>query len=235
MPRDYNGLSLWPGNCAGLLKIFFNNPTRTTFVKELSTMKRSLLSAIIFALLILSVPRLGHAIPTLSLGTPIIISPTTFALPIEITDAFEVNAWSFGLTYNAAEVNINTSCDPFAGDQYCGFLPITGPVTEGDFFSSGAPNLFNPGFIPLSGGNQTGVLFGVTGEYQGSLPGPSGNGVLAYVEFLVIGSGAPNIVLTDASTTSSAVPEPTTLLLLTGGLAFLSGRGLITRRRRTDS
>lgn len=198
-------------------------------------MKRSLLAAIIFALLIISVPRTGHAIPTLSLGTPIPISATTFALPIEITDAVELIAWSFGLTYNATNVKINTDCDPFGGDPYCSLL--TGPVTEGDFFSAGAPfNLLVPGVIVLDGITflQTGVLFGVEGAFGGSLPGPSGNGVVAYVEFLVIGTGDQNIVLTDPTVTSSAVPEPTTLLLLTGGLAYLSGRGLIKRRRRTD-
>ena len=113
---------------------------------------------------------------------------------------------------------------------------MTGPVTEGDFFSSGAPfNLLIPGVIVLDAAlAQTGVLFGVEGAFSGIPPGPSGDGVLAYVEFTILGDGTSPITLTDVSTTSSAVPEQTTLLLLTGGLAFLSGRGLIKRRRRTD-
>ena len=54
----------------------------------------------------------------------------------------------FDLTYDPTDVQVNASCDPFNGDVYCSLL--TGPITEGDFFASGAPfNLLVPGFIQL--------------------------------------------------------------------------------------
>jgi hypothetical protein len=197
-------------------------------------MKRSLLTAMAIALLIITGPRVSHAVPTIQPGTRIPITANTFALPIQITDAANVIAWSFTLNYDPSDLQINTGCDPFSGDVYCGFLPITGPVTEGDFFATGMPfNAFIPGFILLDGSlNQLGTLLAVNNTFAGNLPGPSGSGVLAYVEFLQIGNGDSRITVTDTSTTT--VPEPASLLLLTGGLALLRGRGLIKRRGRTN-
>src|ERR1051326_8886859 len=78
----------------------------------------------------------------LSVGSRIAISPTTFAVPIDISGAVNVSSWQFDLTYDPADVQVNTACDPFSGDAYCSFL--FGPVTEGDFFAAGAPfNVLN--------------------------------------------------------------------------------------------
>lgn len=55
---------------------------------------------------------------TISLGTRIAISPTTFAVPIDIAGAVNVSSWTFDLTYDATDVQVNTSCDPFSGDIY---------------------------------------------------------------------------------------------------------------------
>jgi hypothetical protein len=166
---------------------------------------------------------------TISVGTAIPLSPTTFALPIEITDATQLSGWQFDLAYDPSDVQVNTSCDPFS-DPYCGF--ITGPVTEGGFFSSGAPfNLLLPGFIDLDPvtSEQTGFLFAVHGEYGGFPPAPSGDGVLAYVEFITIGTGASPITVQDPSTVE--VTEPVSLMLLTTGLSLLRGRRFLTRSR----
>ena len=67
----------------------------------------------------------------MSVGARIDITPTTFAVPIEIADAVDIVSWVFDLTYDADDVRVNDTCDPFAGDVYCSLL--TGPVTEGDF------------------------------------------------------------------------------------------------------
>lgn len=145
---------------------------------------------------------------------------TPFLVPIQITDAVNIDFWQFSLLYVPTDLQIN---DPAVLD----FLGR--PVTEGEFFSSLSPfNVFNPGFILLDGSlNQLGTLLAVNDTFGGTLPGPSGNGILAYVEFVKTanGTGDSTITVTDQSATSS-VPEPTTLLLLTGGLAYLSGRGL---------
>jgi hypothetical protein len=155
---------------------------------------------------------------TISLGSRIPIDATTFALPIDITGAVNVSSWTFDLTYDPTDVQVNTGCTPFI-DVYCDF--ITGPVTEGGFFASGVPfNVLNPGFIDLDPITlaQTGSLFGVNDTYGGPPPSPSGDGVLAYVEFTQLGDGDSPIVVNGSATSDVAVPEPCTLVLLTTGL-----------------
>ena len=156
---------------------------------------------------------------TISLGSRIVISPTTFALPVEITGAIQVSSWDFALTYNPADVQVNTTCDPFSGDIYCSLL--TSYATEGDFFAAGAPfNLLNPGFVDLDPSTlaQTGLLFGVTGAYGGPPPSPSGSGTLAFVEFTRLRSGDSPITVRGTAVSDTTVPEPGTLALLATGL-----------------
>lgn len=163
---------------------------------------------------------------TISVGARIDISPTTFAVPVEISDGVDVIAWEFDLSFDATDVQVNTSCDPFSGDVYCAFL--TGPVTEGDFFGSGAPfNLLNPGFVDLDPNTfaQTGLLFGVQGLFGGAAPFPSGSGVLAFVEFTIVGDGTSPIDVKGSASSPSEVPEPGTLALFASGL-------LLSRARR---
>jgi hypothetical protein len=194
--------------------------------------KRTLLLGLSIALLIILSSTFAKAIPVISVGTHIQIDATTFALPIEITDAVELISWQFDLAYDPNDVQINTACDPFS-DPFCSL--ITGPVTEGDFFSSGAPfNLLVPGFIDLDPNTlaQTGLLFGVHGEYGGFPPAPSGDGVLAYVEFTLLGNGESPITVENPSVTSSVIPEPATLILLTSGLGLFGMRRLARRGRR---
>jgi hypothetical protein len=160
---------------------------------------------------------------TIALGAEIPLGPNLFVVPITIGDGTNVIAWQFDLSYDAPNVQVNTACDPFSGDIYCSLF--TGPVTEGDFFASGKPfNLLNPGFVALNPATllQTGLLFGVNGAFGGAPPGVSGDGVLAYVEFLTIGAATAPITLQNVSVTEtpSAVPEPGTLALLTTGLLW---------------
>lgn len=191
--------------------------------------------SVIYAAFTLTVLSIGvqqaSAVPVVSVGSRVSITSTTFALPIQITGGVQVASWSFDLAYDATDVLINTGCD-FSTDSFCSL--ITGPVTEGDFFASGAPfNLLVPGFIDLDPTTlaQTGLLFGVNGAYGGFPPAPSGDGVLAYVEFLVIKDGTSPITVQNASVTSFAVAEPATLVLLSSGLVLLGGRRLFKRRR----
>lgn len=199
--------------------------------------RRWFVALAIAALAMLSPPR-AAADAIISVGTYIPPGPygpsTTFVVPIEISGAVDLTFWQADLSYDAGDVQINTGCDPFS-DPYCSLF--TGPVTEGPFFGSLSPfNVFNPGFIPLDGITleQLGQLIAVNDSFGGALPGPAGDGILAYVEFITTatGTGTSPITVASASTTSS-VPEPATLALFVGALILLCGRRMAGREHRS--
>lgn len=186
------------------------------------------------SLAVLIAPQI-EAGPIIEVGpyTPPLAHSTVFVVPIEILAAVELMSWQFDLRFDPSDVRINVGCNPLT-DSFCD--PFNGPVTEGPFFSSRAqfPTLFVPGFIITDlAGDQTGALLGVAGAWQDPPPGPSGDGILAYVEFITTtsGTGASTVTVTGTST-SSAAPEPTTLALLAAGLALLCGRSRPSRGRR---
>jgi PEP-CTERM motif len=161
----------------------------------------------------------GASAATISLGSQIVLSSDVFVVPVTITDGINVTGWQFDLRYDPLDVQVNTACDPFGGDVYCSLF--TGPVTEGDFFASASPfNVLNPGFVDLNPTtlDQTGLLFAVNGLFGGSSLGASGDGVLAYVEFLKVGRGTSDVTVENPTVTS--VPEPSTLALFATGLLF---------------
>jgi len=153
---------------------------------------------------------------------------TAFIVPVEITGAVQLTSWQFSLSFDPTDVQINTGCDRTT-DTFCD--PLFGPVTQGPFFSSIAlfPPFFDPGFIF----NGSGLLDAVAGAWQDPPPGPSGDGILAYMEFITTenGTGESPITVTGVSTTTS-VPEPTTLALLIGGLLSSGSRRLVRRGQR---
>jgi len=74
----------------------------------------------------------------------------------------------------------------------------------------------------------------VNGAFGGSPPAPSGDGVLAYVEFLKVGRGPSDVTLDNPVVTEIppevSVPEPGTLALLATGVLLARSR----RFRRTS-
>ena len=198
------------------------------------TTLRRLVPRLALAAMVLGLHVTRVAASTFSIGAEIPITATTFALPIAISAGIDVIGWQFDLTYDPTDVQVNTACDPLSGDPYCSL--ITGPVTEGDFFSSGAPfNLLVPGFVDLDPMTlaQTGLLFAVNGRFGGSTPPfPSGNGTVAFVEFTIVGKGTSPITVVNPSLDVVAVPEPTTLALVLGGLMLPRTRQLVRRVRR---
>lgn len=186
---------------------------------------RTMLAGLAFALVLILSPAQAAAVATIEVGDYTV--PATplepFLVPIVITGAENVDFWQFSLSYNPTDLRIN---DPAVLD----FLGR--PVTEGDFFlNQSLFNAFNPGFILLDLSNeQIGTLLDVNNRFGGSIQGVSGDGVLAFVEFVAIGDGSSVITVTNSTVTSSAVPEPAALLLTATGLLMLSLRNL---RRRT--
>jgi len=200
----------------------------------MSASVRRLFIYLLTAVILVGAGATRAAASTISLGSRIVISPTTFALPVEITGAIQVSSWEFALTYNPADVQVNTTCDPFSGDIYCSL--VTSYATEGDFFAAGAPfNLLTPGFVDLNPSTfaQTGLLFAVTGAYGGPPPAPSGSGTLAFIEFTRLGSGDSPITVRGTAVSDVTVPEPGTLTLLATGLLAPRVRRAFQRRRRS--
>ena len=150
-----------------------------------------------FALFLMLHPGVAAALPEISAGSSIPLSGTTFVVPIEITGASELINWQFDLAFDPTVVQVNVGCDP-ATDSFCDLF--TGPVTEGPF-TEGLFSLFVPGVID----NTSGLLSIVAGAWGDPPPGPSGDGILAYVEFLTIDArGNPNIRVSDFAVSPSA-------------------------------
>ena len=193
--------------------------------------RRALFALMFSALLLLGAPRSEAAVISVGPYTVPATPLTPFLVPIQVTDAVQLVSWSFGLTYDVTELQINVP----------GTFDLFGQsVTEGPFYAGGAPfNLLIPGVIPLDGITfaQLGSLFGVEGAYGGFDPAPSGDGILAYVEFVSLdGDGSDDTLRVVDALTVSAVPEPATIALFLGGLLLLVGVRVVragTRRRRS--
>ncbi len=165
----------------------------------------------------LAAPRLAPALPIVTAGSATVNVGDTFTIPISITDAVELTAWQFDLSFNPTILQANS-------------------VAEGPFLSSAGTKstLFIPGFID----NTAGSISGVSDAYTDTLPGPSGSGDLANIEFAALAVGISPLTLSNVflngldsgfevqngQVTVEAVPEPGTLALLGLGLGALGVR-----------
>ncbi len=147
-----------------------------------------------------------------------------FSLDVAITNVTDLYAFQFDLGF-----------DP-------NVLSVTN-ISEGPFLPSGGPTFFFPGIIDNVGGT---VSFNAD-TLESAVPGVTGSGILVTFDFMPVGAGTSqitifNVILLDSNgggistltqdgtvtVTASAVPEPSSLLLLAGGLS-----GLFVRRRKT--
>ncbi len=112
----------------------------------------------------------------------------TITLNIMISNVTDLYTWGAGMTFNPAVLECIDATTP--GNSATNG---TTALREGPFFQKGGNTLWVPaaitedGVIPCHGCTLTGA----------TTPGVSGSGVLATVEFIVIGAGASNIHLTN--------------------------------------
>lgn len=156
-------------------------------------------------------------------ATTTVNTTQTFSLDVAVINVTDLYAFQFDLGF-----------DP-------NVLSVTN-VGEGPFLPSGGSTFFIPGTIDNVGGT---VSFNAD-TLEGPIPGVTGNGVLVTFDFTPVTAGTStvsifNVILLDSSgagintntqdgtvtvSATSAIPEPSSLLLLFGGLG-----GLICRRR----
>ena len=186
--------------------------------------KRTLLVVLLFASLVMLGPTFVEADPTISAPFLTVGVGDTFTIPISIAGAADLTSWQFDLSFSPAIVQANS-------------------VTEGPFMSAFGTTLFSPGVTD----NGAGLISLVTDAYVDLEPNPSGDGILADIEFTALSPGVSPLTfsnvflnLVDSGfdigngqitvTGAAKIPEPATLMLLTAGLALLSGIRLAKRR-----
>jgi len=191
-------------------------------------MTRTLLAALAMAAIVILQPLRVAADPVLSASFVTVGVGDTFTIPISITGSTDVTSWQFDLVYSPSLVKANS-------------------VTEGPFMSAFGTTSFTPGVID----NVTGLISLVADSYVDLPPDPSGDGVLANIEFTALAPGVSpltfsNVFLNFSNeefsitngqitvTGTARVPEAATLALLTSGLALLIVRRLTRRGRSND-
>jgi hypothetical protein len=146
-------------------------------------------------------------------------------------------------------INISGVADLYAFQFDVSFAPTilsAASVAEGAFLPTGGSTLFFPGTID-SGGSITFTADTLTG----AIPGVNGDGTLAVLTFLALASGQSTISLstfllldsnlsdisgtgiggsvTVSPATGTPVPEPTTFLLVSAGIAAI---GILRKKGR---
>ena len=160
--------------------------------------------------------------PELNPSPAISIPADTFLVPVEISNASNLQTWQFDLLFDNTVVEVVDPFDGSSGIYGAEFAP--GDSNSLSFILGGFP--FN--FL--------GQVDDVAGSYPFLLEGPSGDGILAYILFRFLdGPGDPGFAIADA-TVQQQIPEPSTLALLAAALLLLgwSGYRLPYRRSRID-
>ena len=147
-----------------------------------------------------------------------VVADGTIPVRIAVSGVADLYAYQFDLTFDPTVLSAVS-------------------ITEGDFLAPGGSTLFVPGTID----NGAGSIRFTADTLIGSVPGMSGTGTLANVQFQAVAAGTSpldlaNVLLLDSSlgdisattagrsveVTPGAIPEPQTLLLVGFGLLGLA-------------
>lgn len=174
----------------------------------------------------------ADSIPTVSIQpqTTTVFGGNTFTLDVNISNVSDLFAFQFDLGFNPSILSAVS-------------------IMEGSFLPGGGTTFFIPGAIDNVGG----TIAATADSLIGLIPGGTGSGTLAEVEFKALGSGTNGISLSNAQLLDSslspipfetapgsvdvtgvaAVPEPSAVLLVGAALLCVIGlRARVFRRPR---
>jgi len=180
------------------------------------------IALIVTCLLLVALPAASEAVPVVSTDSVTVHVGDTFHIFISINGAIDLRSWQFDLAFAPAIVR-----------------PIA--VMEGPFLSESGTKttLFVPGVIDSG----TGHITLVSDAFLDLPPGPSGSGVLADIEFRALAGGVSPLTLSNVFLNFSdsgfqtqngqiaAVPEPSTLMLVSVGFGAWAARRWRTCRQ----
>ena len=187
----------------------------------MKTKTLNLLLMTLAAIGIMSGPTLAATIE-ISPGASTVSAGDPLSLDITINDVADIYAFEFDLSFDPS------------------ILSAIG-ITEGPFLAAGGATSFLPGSID----NALGTVSMTGDSLLGPIPGVTGSGTLATIDFIALAVGTSpvdlsGIVVLDSDLNDvfvgtvngsvNVVPEPSTLILVGGSLAVL---GL--RRRQTQA
>lgn len=183
----------------------------------------------IVGLALLLLPQQGQAL-SFTVDSATVTVGDTFSINLNVADASDLTSWQFDLAYDPTILQVTA----------------TG-VTESAFFTQGDSTVFIPGFVD----NTTGHILGVSDALMFQLP-VNGSGVLASIQFTALSTGLSPLIaskvffnLLDSGFTvtngtvcvngttacdaggggggGTAVPEPSSLLLVSVGILLFWG------------
>ncbi len=174
---------------------------------------------LLFATVLLLTPLLSAG-TVLSVGSATVSTGDTFTVPVSITGASDVFAFQFGLTFDAAVLQLQS-------------------ISEGSFLGTAGSTIFAAGTIDNTNGTATATADTLTGTG----PGASGSGTLADLTFKAVATGTSaltlgGVILLDSNlndipftTSNGAVTVSTAVVPEPAGLAWIGALALAAALR----